>query len=67
MDISRAVQEQQPRACERVVGFSGDFKDANVVVSGLEPGKDFDVLDGNPVVLGLGCGGGVVDLLGLGC
>jgi hypothetical protein len=50
-----------------VVGFSGDFEDADVVVSGLEPGEDFDVLDRNAIVLGPGCGGGVVGLLGLGC
>lgn len=48
-----------------MVGFSGDFEDANVVVSSLEPGEDFDILNGNAVVLGLGCGGGVVGLLGL--
>lgn len=50
-----------------MVGFSGDFEDADVVVSGLEPGEDFDVLDRNAIVLGPGCGGGVVGLLGLGC
>ncbi len=42
-----------------MVGFSGNFEDANVVVSGLEPDEDFDVLDGNAIILGLGFGGGV--------
>lgn len=36
MDVSGGVQEKEPGAAEGVVSFSGNFEDADVVVSGLE-------------------------------
>lgn len=68
MDVSRAIEEQEPRAGKRVVSFSGNLENANVIVPGLELDENFDVFNGNAVVLGLGYGGGgVVVLLGFEC
>lgn len=46
-----------------MVSFSGDLKDPDVVVSGLEFGYNFDVFDGDAIFLGLG----LVGLLRFGC
>lgn len=68
MDVSRAIEEEEPGTGKRVIGFPGNFEDANVIVPGFELDEDLDVLDGNAVVLGISYGRGrVVGLLGFGC
>lgn len=60
VDVSGGVEEEEAGAAEGVVGFSGNFEDADVVVSGLELGEDFDVFYGDAIFLGfvgLGRGG----------
>lgn len=53
MDVSRGIQKEESRASKRVVGISRDFKNSNVIVSGLEFRNDFDVFDRDAIVLGL--------------
>lgn len=52
MDVSRGIKEEEPRAGERVVGPSRNLENADIVVPGFEFGEDFDVVDGDAVVLG---------------
>lgn len=54
MNVAGAIEEEESRAGEGVVGLSRNLQNPDVVLPGLEFHDGFDVVDGDAIVLGLG-------------